>query len=165
MRETQYCRLAGVVTGDRAKGARWAKDYGFPEKNIYGYDTMHEIAGNPDIDVVYVVTPNLLHVEHCLIAAKAGKHVITEKPMAVDVAGCDAIIAACTAAKVRLSVGYRLHFDPYHEELRRLVRTGEFGPFRKMGGGFAFKMATPQWRAEKKLAGGGPLEVDLGIYA
>jgi glucose-fructose oxidoreductase len=83
--------------------------------------------------------------------------------MATTVAGCDAIIAACKAAKVRLSIGYRLHFDLYHEELRRLVRTGEFGPFMKMGGGFAFRMGQLQWRAEKKLAGGGPL-MDLGVY-
>jgi glucose-fructose oxidoreductase len=163
LRVTEHCRLAGVVTGDPTKGARWAREYGFPEKSIYGYDTMGRMADNSDIDIVYVVTPNLLHVEHCLAAARAGKHVICEKPMAGDVAGCDAIIAACAAAKVRLSVGYRLHFDPYHEELRRLVRTGEFGPFRKMGGAFAFHMGTPQWRAERRLAGGGPL-MDLGIY-
>jgi glucose-fructose oxidoreductase len=76
---------------------------------------------------------------------------------------CDALLAACAAAKVRLSIGYRLHFDPYHEELRRLVRTREAGPFLKMSGGFAFHMGPSQWRATKKLAGGGPL-MDLGIY-
>lgn len=160
---TRHCRLAGVVTGSREKGVKWAKDYGFPEKNIYGYDTMHQLADNPDIDIVYAVTPNGLHAEHCIAAAKAGKHVICEKPMANTVAECDAIIAACQAAKVRLSVGYRLHFDPFHEELRRLVRTQEFGPFMSMTGGFAFVMNGRQWRADKKLAGGGPL-MDLGVY-
>ena len=83
--------------------------------------------------------------------------------MANTVAECDAILAACAASKVRLSIGYRLHFDPYHEELRRLARTKEFGPFLKAGGGFAFTLNTSQWRADKKLAGGGPL-MDLGIY-
>lgn len=163
LRETKHCRLAGVVTGSPAKGARWARDHGFPEKSIYGYDTIGRIADNPDIDIIYVVTPPGLHAEHAIAAAKTGKHVICEKPMANTVAECDAIIAACTAAKVRLSIGYRLHFDPYHEELRRLVRTKEFGPFMKMNGGFAFRMGSLQWRAEKKLAGGGPL-MDLGIY-
>ena len=160
---TEHCRLAGVVTGSPEKGAKWAKDYGFPEKNIYSYDTMPRLADNPDIDVVYVVTPNGLHAEHAIAAAKAGKHVICEKPMANTVAECDAIIAACRAAKVRLSLGYRLHFDPFHEELRRLVRTQEFGPFMSMDGGFAFTMNGRQWRADKKLAGGGPL-MDLGVY-
>lgn len=163
LRETQYCRLAGVVTGSPAKGAQWARDYGFSEKNVYGYDTMARIADNPDIDIIYVVTPPGLHAEHSIAAARTGKHVICEKPMANTVAECDAIIAACAAAKVRLSIGYRLHFDPYHEELRRLVRTGEFGPFLKMGGAFAFRMGSLQWRADRKLAGGGPL-MDLGIY-
>jgi len=64
---------------------------------------------------------------------------------------------------VRLGMGYRLHYDPFHEELRRLARTNEFGPFMKMDGGFAFTMGRAQWRAEKKLAGGGPL-MDLGVY-
>lgn len=163
LRATRHCRLAGVVTGDPAKGAQWARDHGFPEKNIYGYGTMAQMADNPDIDIVYVVTPNGLHAEHAIAAARAGKHVICEKPMANTVAECDAILAACAAAKVRLSIGYRLHFDPYHGELRRLVRTREFGPFRSLTGGFAFRMTQPQWRATKVLAGGGPL-MDLGVY-
>jgi glucose-fructose oxidoreductase len=163
LRLTEHCRLAGVVTGSREKGASWAKEYGFPEANVYHYDTMNRMADNPDIDMVYVVTPNGLHAEHSIAAAKAGKHVICEKPMANTVAECDAILAACQAAGVKLSIGYRLHFDPFHEELRRLVRTQEFGPFMKMDGGFGFTMGKPQWRAEKKLAGGGPL-MDLGVY-
>lgn len=163
LRQTQHCRLAGVVTGSPAKGAQWARDYGFPEKNVWGYDTMRQIAGHPDIDIIYVVTPPGLHAEHAIAAAKTGKHVICEKPMANTVAECDAIIAACAAAKVRLSIGYRLHFDPFHEVLRQLVRTKEFGPFMVMGGSFAFRMGSPQWRAEKQLAGGGPL-MDLGVY-
>jgi len=163
MKLTKNCRLAGVVTGSREKGMKWAQEFGFPETSVYGYDTMAQMAGNPDIDIVYVVTPNGLHAQHVIAAAKAGKHVITEKPMANTVADCDAMIAACKTAGVKLSVGYRLHFDPFHEELRRLVRTQEFGPFTKMDGGFAFVMGTMQWRAQKQLAGGGPL-MDLGVY-
>ena len=160
---TQHCRLAGVVTGSHGKGAKWAKEYGFPEQNIYNYETMHQMADNPDIDIVYVVTPNGLHAQHCIAAAKAGKHVICEKPMASTVAECDAIIAACQAAKVRLSVGYRLHFDPYHQELMRLAREQDFGPFTKMSGGFSFVMNGRPWRAIRQFSGGGPL-MDLGIY-
>jgi glucose-fructose oxidoreductase len=160
---TEHCRLAGVVTGSPEKGRKWAAEYGFPESSIYGYDTMARMADNPAIDIVYVVTPNGLHAEHAIAAAKAGKHVICEKPMANTVAECDAILAACRAAGVRLGMGYRLHYDPFHEELRRLVRTQEFGPFLKMDGGFAFTMGRAQWRAQKKLAGGGPL-MDLGVY-
>jgi glucose-fructose oxidoreductase len=163
LKRTQHCRLAGVVTGSREKGLKWSQDYGFPESSIYSYDTMAKLANDPSIDIVYVVTPNALHAQHAIAAAQAGKHVICEKPMANTVAECDAMIAACRKAGVKLSIGYRLHFDPFHEELRRLARTQEFGPFLKQDGGFAFTMGRKVWRAERKLAGGGPL-MDLGVY-
>ena len=163
LKQTQYCKLAGVVTGSKEKGEQWAKDYDFPVKNIYSYDTMSQLADNKDIDIVYVVTPNGLHAEHAIAAAKAGKHVIVEKPMANTVAECDAIIAACHAAKVKHSIGYRLHFDPYHQEMMRLAKDPDFGPFTKMIGDRGFTMARKVWRADKKLAGGGPI-MDLGVY-
>ena len=161
--QTTLCRLAGVVTGSREKGQKWAKQYGFPEQSIYSYDTMAQMAGNPDIDIVYVVTPNSLHAEHVIAAAKAGKHVISEKPFTATVAQAEAALAACRAAGVKLSIGYRLHFDPYHQELMRLARDPAFGGFTKGTGNFSFTMGRKVWRAEKKLAGGGPI-MDLGVY-
>jgi glucose-fructose oxidoreductase len=168
LRLTKHCRLTGVVTGSQTKGKQWARDYGFSEKNIFGYETMASMAGNRDIDIVYVVTPNGLHAEHCIAAAKAGKHVICEKPMATSVAECDAIIAACRAAGVKLSIGYRLHFEPHHLEFARLAREQTFGPFMRMSGANGFQMGSPEaalstWRTNKKLAGGGPL-MDMGVY-
>jgi glucose-fructose oxidoreductase len=164
LRITQFCRLTGVVTGDPAKGAAWAREYGFPATSVYGYDTMARMAANPDIDIVYVVTPNGLHAAHCIAAAKAGKHVICEKPMANTVAECDAILAACRTAGVRLTVGYRLHYEPHHAELARLAHDNVFGPFLRMKGGNGFRMGSPGgWRVNKKLAGGGPL-MDMGVY-
>jgi glucose-fructose oxidoreductase len=163
LKETKWCRLTGVVTGSKEKGEQWAKEYGFPVKNIYSYDTMSQLADNKDIDIVYVVTPNGLHAEHAIAAAKAGKHVICEKPMANTVEECDRIIAACKAANVKLSMGYRLHFDPYHQELKRLAKEKDFGAFTTMTGDRGFIMQNKVWRADKKLAGGGPL-MDLGIY-
>src|SRR5580658_1389562 len=103
LRETKLCRLAGVVTGHPEKAARWASEYGLPEKNLYSYETFDRIADNPDIDIVYVVTPPALHREFVVRAAKAGKHVISEKPLATSVEDCDAMIAACREAKVQFS--------------------------------------------------------------
>jgi glucose-fructose oxidoreductase len=168
LRKTRHCQLTGVVTGSREKGERWAHTYGFPSKNIYSYDTMGGLAGNPDIDFVYVVTPNQLHAQHCIAAAKAGKHVICEKPMATSAADCDAILAACRSAGVRLTVGYRLHYEPHNIELCRLAREKVFGPFMKIEGANGFDMdddarASTVWRLDKKLAGGGPL-MDMGVY-
>jgi len=168
LQQTRRCHLAGVVTGDPDKGRRWAAQYGFPESNIYGYDTMGRLEANRDIDVVYVVTPNGLHAEHTLAAARAGKHVICEKPMAISVAECDAMIAACRQAGVGLSIGYRLHFEPHTLEYIRIARQREFGAMRRFDGAYAFTMgstaaAYSAWRINRKLAGGGPL-MDLGIY-
>src|ERR1017187_1569191 len=165
---TEHCHLTGVVTGSPAKGKEWARKYGFPKKNIFAYDTMAQMAGNPDIDIVYVVTTNGVHAENCIAAAKAGKHVICEKPMANSVADCDAMIAACREAGVRLTVGYRLHYEPHHAELARLAREKVFGPFMRMDGANGFTMdsearANTLWRLNKKLAGGGPL-MDMGVY-
>ncbi|HEY3756840.1 MAG TPA: Gfo/Idh/MocA family oxidoreductase [Opitutaceae bacterium] len=167
-RHTKHCRLAGVVTGDPAKGRRWARQYGFPETSIYNYDTMEKMADNPDIDVVYVVTPNALHRRHVEAAARAGKHVITEKPMATSVADCDAMIAACKKAGVHLAVGYRLHYDPCTMALIQIAEDGHFGPFKSIRGANGFRFpddATPQkyWRINRKLSGGGPL-MDMGVY-
>lgn len=163
LRETKFCRLAGVVTGSRAKGEKWAKDYGFPESSIYSYDTMGDLANNPAVDIVYVVTPNALHAGNVIAAAKAGKHVISEKPFTTTAAEAEKALAACRAAKVKLSIGYRLHFDPYHQELMRMAKDQEFGGFKTGQGSFGFTMRKKVWRAEKALAGGGPV-MDLGVY-
>jgi glucose-fructose oxidoreductase len=168
LRSTKHCQLTGVVTGSREKGVKWAHNYGFPDRNVFSYDTMERMAGNSDIDIVYVATPNLLHAGHCIAAAKAGKHVICEKPMATSVADCDAMIAACRAAGVRLTVGYRLHYEPHHAEFARLAREKVFGPFLRMNGANGFEMnslatAKTVWRLDKRLAGGGPL-MDMGVY-
>ena len=163
LRETRLCRLAGVITGNPGKADQWARDFGLPKDCLYNYENMDRIADNRAIDIVYVVTPPGIHRDFAVRAARAGKHVISEKPMATTVADCDAMIAACAEAKVKLSIGYRLHFDPYHRELMRLARDRDFGEFRKMTGDRGFVMKARSWRIDKALAGGGPM-MDLGIY-
>ena len=163
LRETKLCYLAGVVTGHPDKGEKWAADYNLDKKNIYTYDNLERIADNKEIDIVYVVTPPALHPDFVVRAARAGKHVISEKPMATSVADCDRMIASCKAAKVKLAVGYRLRYDLYHREMMRLAREQDFGPFMKMTGDRGFVFGQRAWRIEKKLAGGGPM-MDLGIY-
>jgi glucose-fructose oxidoreductase len=161
--QTKACRLAGVITGSRDKGAAWSRQYGFPERNIWNYDAIREIAGNPDIDIVYVVTPNGLHAEHTIRVAEAGKHVICEKPMANSVADCDAMLASCLENNVKLSIGYRLKFDPHHIELDRLAREKDFGLLDRLSGEDSWTFTKRAWRIEKSLSGGGPL-MDVGIY-
>jgi glucose-fructose oxidoreductase len=164
LRKTKLCRFAGAVTGSHDKGLAWSRQYGFPEKNIWNYGTVDQIADNPDVDIVYVVTPNTLHAEHVIsVAQKAGKHVICEKPMASSVADCEAMMAACAKANVKLSIGYRLKFDPYHIELDRIARERDFGTLNRITGAFGWTFGERAWRIDKALSGGGPL-MDVGIY-
>lgn len=165
LQETEHCHLAGVVTGTPSKAESWRQKYDIPEDNIYDYDTFDRIADNPDIDIVYVVLPNALHAEYTIRAAQAGKHVLCEKPMATSVEDCEAMIEACNEAGRKLSIGYRLHFEPHNQEVMRLGQDEILGPVKFMETSFGFRIRNPdQWRLDKKMAGGGPL-VDVGIYA
>jgi predicted dehydrogenase len=164
LQKTEYCRLAGIITGTPAKAAKWQAQYNIPQRSIYNYETMHRIADNPDVDVVYVVTPNGLHLDNALVAAKAGKHVLCEKPMEVSVERCQQMIDAVKAAKRLLAIGYRLHFEPNNLECVRLAREREFGAVKVIDSHFGFNIPPGVWRLNRKLAGGGPL-MDVGIYA
>jgi predicted dehydrogenase len=165
LQKTKFCRLAGIVTGTPAKAEKWQAQYDLPAKNIYNYDTMEQMADNPDIDVVYVVTPNALHAEHTIKAAKAGKHVLCEKPMEVSSEKCQQMIDACKKAGRQLAIGYRLHFEPNNLECVRLAREKFFGDLKLIQADFGFRIGDPaQWRLNRALAGGGPL-MDVGIYA
>jgi predicted dehydrogenase len=162
LKETQHCYLAGIVTGTPSKIEEWKAEYAIPDENIYNYENFDSIKDNPLIDIVYVVLPNSMHAEFVIRAAKAGKHVICEKPMAVTVEDCDRMIAACKEAGKMLSIGYRLHFEPHHIEMMRLGREQDFGAIRKIQSKNGMS-STEGWRLNKELAGGGPL-MDLGIY-
>ncbi len=165
LQKTSGCYLAGIVTGTPEKEEKWAKKYDIPERSIYNYDNFDEIASNKDIDIVYVVLPNSMHAEFSIRAAEAGKHVICEKPMAVSVEECQAMIAASNKAGKKLSIGYRLHFDPYNLRMMELGQNKKYGKIREVSAGFAFHSRDPNaWRMKKDLAGGGPL-MDLGVYA
>jgi predicted dehydrogenase len=164
LQKTANCRLAGIITGTPAKAVKWRAEYGIPEKNIYDYETMHRIAYNSDIDVVYVVTPNALHLDNALVAAHAGKHVFCEKPMEISVERCRQMIDAVKAAGRVLGIGYRCRFEPHHLECMRIAREREFGAPKIIDAHFGSYMGPSVWRLKRALAGGGPL-MDVGIYA
>lgn len=165
LQKTSKCYLAGIVTGTPSKAETWKAKYNIPEKNIYNYENFDSIAENPDIPIVYVVLPNSMHHEFTIRAAKAGKHVICEKPMAISSKQCQEMIDACKKAGVKLSIGYRLHFEPYNMEAARIGQNKEFGAVKTIENSFGFKAGDPnQWRLKKEMAGGGPM-MDVGIYA
>lgn len=161
---SKYCRLAGIVTGTPSKALDWGKKYSIPEKNIYNYQNFDEIIHNKDIDLVYVVLPNAMHKEFAIRAAKAGKHVIVEKPMAITASDCQEMMDACNKAGVQLAVGYRLHYEPYNLEMKRLGQEKVFGQVRLIETSLGYNTGdTIDWHSKKALSGGGPL-INLGIY-
>jgi predicted dehydrogenase len=164
LEKTKLCRLAGIVTGTPEKAEKWKKKYDIPDKNVYNYKTFDQIANNPEIDIIYVVLPNPMHAEYVIRAARAGKHVICEKPMAMTSAECQQMIDACQKANKKLSIGYRLHFEPHHQEMMRLGQQQVFGKVNKIIAQNAQKQSddTP-WRLGQGIGGGGPLR-DVGVY-
>ena len=134
-------------------------------QNCYSYETVDLIKNNKDIDAVYVITPNALHKEHTIALAKAGKHVICEKPMAVNAQEGQEMIAACKAAGVQLLIGYRMHFEANTMDIVKKQRAGEFGKTLFFQGLSGFVIGDPsQWRLKKALSGGGAM-MDIGIYS
>jgi glucose-fructose oxidoreductase len=161
----EHSRVVALVSGDPAKAKRVAAQYGVPERGIYNYQNYDRMRDNPDIDVVYVILPNSMHAEYTIRAAKAGKHVLCEKPIAISVAECEAMIAACKTANRKLMIGYRCHFEPHNLLGAKLARDGAVGKVRFVGSEHGFVQGDPsKWRLKKALAGGGSL-MDMGIYS
>ncbi|GGB19220.1 glucose-fructose oxidoreductase [Sphingomonas metalli] len=161
----EHSRLAAVVSGDPAKARRVADEHGLPARSIYSYADFDRIRDNPDVDIVYVCLPNAMHAEYTIRAARAGKHVMCEKPMAVSVAEAESMIAACRQAKRKLMIGYRCHFEPFNLEAMRLAHTGAAGKIRYVRSEHGFVQGDPsRWRLKRALSGGGSL-MDMGVYS
>ncbi len=164
MKTCTKAKLVGLVSGTPAKLEKWQADYGVQKENCYSYADFDKIIDNKNIDLVYLTLPNSMHHPYTLRAAKAGKHVLTEKPMSVTVKEAEEMIAACEKAKVKLYVGYRLHFEPFTKELIRICKSGELGKVMFVNTQNGFKAGDPtQWRLKKALAGGGAM-YDVGVY-
>lgn len=165
LKQTKDCYLAGIITDEASKVKEWKEKYQLDKKNIYTYDNMDNIADNKDIDIIYIVLPVYLHKEFTGRAAKAGKHVICEKPMAINVQQCMQMIKMCNDQNVKLSIGYHLHFEPFNLEMMRLGQQEIYGKVLNIDAenGFVYKDDADTWRLDKEKAGGGSL-MDMGIY-
>jgi len=165
MKDCTKAKLVAVISGTPSKINNWQARYNIPEKNCYNYENYDNIKNNPDIDAVYIITPNALHKDAAIRVARAGKHVICEKPMAINAKEGEEMIAACKKANVKLLVGYRMHFEPKTLEVIRMRKDGEFGKILFFQGLSGFRIGDPaQWRLKKELAGGGAM-MDIGIYS
>lgn len=165
LQKTQHCQLSAVVTGTPEKERIWSDRYQIASRHIYNYDRFDEIVGDDSIDIVYIALPNSMHAEYTIRAARAGKHVFCEKPMATSSEECRQMIAACSAQNRHLGIGYRCQFEPRHMRCMEIAREKQMGGLTMIEAGFGFKIGqSNQWRLRKSLAGGGVL-MDVGIYA
>ncbi len=165
MESCSRAKITGVVSGTPAKIKDWQARYQIPDENCYNYDTISELKSNPTIDAVYIITPNALHCKQAIQVAQAGKHVICEKPMAINAEEGQQMVDACKKARVKLLIGYRMHFEPKTLEVIGHRKSGDFGKIMFFQGLSGFRIGNPnQWRLSKELAGGGAM-MDIGIYS
>ena len=153
------------VSGHPDKANKLALRYGINPKNIYSYENYGTIKDNPEVDIIYIVLPNFMHAEYTIRGFQAGKHVLTEKPMAATPADCQQMIDAGRKAGKKLMVAYRCRYEPYNQEAIRIAHSGDLGPILVIEADAGWNATNPdQWRLKKDLAGGGSL-MDIGIYA
>lgn len=163
LQQTKHCHLAGIVTGSPEKAEKWKQQYKIADKNIYNYQNFDSIANNPDIDVIYVVLPPSMHAEYSIRAAKAGKHVWCEKPMAVTEAECRSMIDACNKNKVKLSIGYRMHHEPNTQQIIQFRKDLTYGKVQKVTAAAGYREnRTDHWKQKKEMGGGSMY--DMGVY-
>ena len=151
-------QLAAVVSADGAKRRAITRRYRLD--HAFSYDEFDDCLRV--VDAVYLAVPNSLHAEYAIRAARAGVHVLCEKPMAVTVDECRRMIAACRKAGVKLMVAYRLHFETLNLAAIDLARSGRLGDLKFFTSSFSMTVRRGDIRT-KRACGGGTL-YDIGIY-
>src|SRR5262245_11433610 len=151
-------QLTAIVSGDRTKRREIAKRYRLEE--AFSYDQFEECLRS--VDAVYIALPNSMHAEYTTRAARAGVHVLCEKPMAVTVDECRQMIAACRKAEVKLMIAYRLHFETINLSAMDLARSGRLGELKFFNSSFSMAVRRGDIRT-KRACGGGTL-YDIGVY-
>jgi predicted dehydrogenase len=162
---SKKANLVAVVSGDKKKATKYAQEFGASQACTY--DEFSQCLENPLVDAVYIATPPGEHEKYAVAAAKAGKHVISEKPLAATVKQARNMVNTCRRHNVLFMTAYRKYFEPSSLALKKTITSGELGKidiihtlfseFRPLGDN------SPAWLFSKKLCGGGPL-TDLGVY-
>ncbi|MFO0877459.1 MAG: Gfo/Idh/MocA family oxidoreductase [Gemmataceae bacterium] len=151
--------LTTLVSGDPEKARALGQQYDVP---VVSYDKYADLIRSGNIDAVYIALPNTMHREYTEMAARAGVHVLCEKPMADSSADAEQMVEVCQRNNIRLMIAYRLHFEEANLEAIRVVRSGEIGEARVFHSVFTQQVEGENIRLERDL-GGGPIE-DIGIY-
>ena len=162
---SENAKLIAVVSGDKAKAEKFAQD--FKAGQAYTYRQYAACLKDPEVEAVYIATPPGEHEKYAVGAAKAGKHVLSEKPLAASVAQARNMVNTCRRHGVQFMTAYRKYFEPSTLKLKKMISRGDLGRIDIIHTLFAeFRPSgdnSPAWLFSKKLCGGGPL-TDLGVY-
>ena len=152
-------QLVSVFSRSADKGRAFIAKHNVPR----AYDSLDKILADPQLDAVYIASPNALHADHAVAVARAGKHVLCDKPMALSVADGERMIRAAEEHRVKLGVAYRQRYHTAHEEARRRVQSGVLGEIQLIkaqnfvGGARPYWPKMPGWRNDLALAGSGSI--------
>jgi len=156
---SQRCEVVAVASRDASRARQYASEHGIPRS----FGDYESLLASPDVDAVYIPLPNHLHKEWTIKAAGAGKHVLCEKPLGLDAAQAEEMVAACHAAGVTLAEAFQWRHHPHAERTRELLQDGAIGDLRLIEAGFTFPLGRDgdvRWDPAK---GGGAL-YDVGCY-
>jgi len=165
-------RLVGVFSRDRGRAEAFAGVHGIPA----AYDSLADLLKNPEVQAVFIASPNSLHALHTKMAAEAGKHVLVEKPMTVSVSEALDMVRACQKSGVKLGVGFHLRHHPGHRRARQLIREGILGVITLAQAQFCFpdkrgvvdlprRPALSQWWEDPAMTGGAYSIMGMGVHA
>ncbi|MBI5473727.1 MAG: Gfo/Idh/MocA family oxidoreductase [Ignavibacteriae bacterium] len=161
IRQSPNSELVAIQNRSLAKAQSGAAEHGAP----FAFDTAADIVAHPNVDAVFIVSPNSCHCQETILAAEAGKHVLCEKPMALNVTECERMITACAKNNVKLSVGQMVRLSPLVERMKHLVRSGFVGRIIRVEANFVYdaRLSTRRWVLDRKIAGGGPI-FDIAVH-
>jgi predicted dehydrogenase len=152
-------QMVAVASRDAGRAAAFARELGVPR----GYGSYEELLADPEVDAVYVATPNRRHAEDAIAAARAGKHVLCEKPIGVSAAEATAMFEVARAAGVWLMEAFMYRFHPRTLRVQELLRAGAIGKVQLVRASFGFHLTDPSnVRLSAELAGGALM--DVGCY-
>lgn len=154
------CQLVALVSSDADKLAELGELYGV--EHTGSYDELEEVLAEAEVDAVYITLPNTQHRAFTERCARAGVHVLCEKPMATSVEDCDAMIETCDENDVKLMIAYRLHFEPANLHAIELARSGRLGELRFFSSAFGQQVRDGDIRTRREVGGGALF--DMGVY-
>ncbi|MNB65798.1 Glucose--fructose oxidoreductase precursor [compost metagenome] len=158
--ESESAVVQAVASRGLDKSGRVAREFGI--KSAYG--SYEELLQDPEVDAVYIPLPNHLHRQWAIRAAEAGKHVLCEKPIALNAAEAEEIVQACRKAGVHLAEAFMYRHHPRYEEIRNVLQSGEIGELRAIRGSFTYNDASDTSNIRFRSEWGGGSLYDIGCY-